>query len=153
MKIASKSLELGNVDVNELVSGMARAYEDSLLSLFKKLNVGVAGKIYSKLKGKKVKAIEPAKEKAHKLSSYEVFIDTLKQMGRPAMTKEIAARIKFVHPEVKFPKDKKVLMQQIYNSASYLSKEGLIVRTPVGKRLFEYSLKPVSKNTHETNEK
>jgi len=40
-------------------------------------------------------------------------------------------------------------MQQIYSSASALSKEGLINRHPVGKRMFEYSLKPAKATKEE----
>ncbi len=128
--------ELSNSATEKLVDGILKIYEKSLVSLLKQFNIGEIGGTYSKLK----KVSKPGeKEAPKKEAAYDVFIDVLKHIGRPAMTREIASRLKIVHPEIKMPK--KVLMQQLYNSASFLSKEGKINRHPVGKRMFEYSLK------------
>ncbi len=136
MKTSETKVELSNTQTEKLVDGIVKIYEQSLVALLKELKIGTIGGTYSKLK--KVKAI---KEKAQpkKESGYKVFLDVLKHIGRPAMTREIASRLKIVHPEIKM--SKKLLMQQLYNSASFLSKEGKIDRNPVGKRMFEYSLK------------
>lgn len=127
---------LTSTQTERLVDGIVKIYEQSLVALLKELKIGSIGGTYSK--PKKVKVI---KEKAlpKKESGYQVFLDVLKHIGRPAMTREIASRLKIVHPEIKM--SKKLLMQQLYNSASFLSKEGKIDRNPVGKRMFEYSLK------------
>ena len=157
MKKIEKS-ELIKATLENLVNEMTASFETSLLGLLKKFkvvgDVGAYTKLKSsqykldKSKSSKVKERPVPEVKQKKLPGHELFLDVLRNIGRPAMTREIAGRFKMVHPDVKIPKDKKVFMQQLYNDASYLSKEGLIVRTPVGKRMYEYSIKPESPKKH-----
>lgn len=92
---------------------------------------------------------QPVENDAHtsdrerkKMSGEKLFLNTLKEIGKPAMTFEIGDRLRKTNPEAKrFAKNKKDLMQMIYNSASSLAKAGVIERKAVGKRTFEYSLR------------
>lgn len=134
-----KTLNKRNQSVERFVIGMTKVYQNSLFELIEKLKGNSSTGI------KKLKTLHEAiSVKPTKENRYEMFLETLKQIGRPAMTKEIAGRFKHIHPNTSFSRNKKVFMQQLYNSASYLSKEGLINRTPVGKGSFEYSLKPAA---------
>lgn len=132
-----KRKEKSQLSVEELVKNMAKNYGDSLLKLVKTITETSPRKERVE-KTKKVKeAKEPIKKKQ---TTYEMFLGALKQIGRPVMTQEVAARFKRIYPHAHVPKSKKLFMQQLYSSASYLTKEGLIVRKPVGKRTYEYSL-------------
>ncbi len=126
-----KRKEKSQLSVEELVKSMAKSYGDSLLKLVKTI------KENSVKTTEKTKKTEPAVKKQ---TTYEMFLGALKQIGRPVMTQEVAARFKRIYPHAHVPKSKKLFMQQLYSSASYLTKEGLIVRKPVGKRTYEYSL-------------
>lgn len=126
--------QVGNAAIQRLVKEMSHDFEESLIKIFRK--IGTSNKVSLHRTAKKAtQHVEESKS----TSKYQVFIDVLKSIGRPAMTREIASRVKKVHPEIKVSKGK--LIQQLYNSASYLAKEGVITRTPVGKRMYEYSLK------------
>lgn len=74
-------------------------------------------------------------------SNVEYVMEALESIGRPAMTKEIAYRLKNMNNRFKsLSRDKKHFMQIIYTSASNLVKEKKLSRKPVGKRSYEYSL-------------
>lgn len=121
--------------IEKLVNGMTKSFQESLMELVNKISSTPNKKVKAKIS----KVTEPEPKQNKTIAGSTVFLDVLKFIGRPSTTKEIAGRLKMVHPEIKLPKT--ALMQQLYNSASYLSKEGLIERHPVGKRQFEYSLK------------
>lgn len=114
-----------------LIDGLMKSYRDSISSIFAKFS-----------KNGKAKVLEVAEPKRE--SGNSMFIEGLKEIGRPAMTSEIISRFKKSHPELKFSKNKKkTFRQQFYNSASVLSKEGIISRNLVGKSSYEYSLRAV----------
>lgn len=147
MKTAqAKSNKKESSEISILVEEMTKVYHDSLKELLDKFQFGSKTRTYNKLKKykdrDKKEHTKEEKTRHEKNSAYKMFLEALKQIGRPAMTREIASRFKLVHPTAPIPKNKKLFMQQLYNSASYLSKEGLILRSPVGKRMFEYSLNP-----------
>lgn len=76
----------------------------------------------------------------------KMFIDTLRQIGRPSTTREIAQRLKKIDPAVKkIARNKEKFMQLLYTAASHLSKEGVVKRNQVGHRMYEYALKDWSK--------
>lgn len=120
--------------IQRLIRKISKSYEKSLFEL-----VGAIKGTSSIVGNKKVKAEPKDAHEPDKMSRYQVFLDVLKHVGRPVTTREIANRVKSIHPEIKISKN--MLIKQMYNSASYLSKEGIITRVPVGKRMFEYSLK------------
>jgi len=82
-----------------------------------------------------------ALDKEFKKFKYELFLDGLKQIGRPAMTKEIAQRL-IKNPQFKsITRNKKRFMQFLYSSVSHFVKQGILKRKPVGEKSYEYSLK------------
>lgn len=90
------------------------------------------------LKGTKVsKAV-----KEPRANGIDVFLEALKKIGRPSTTNEIANRMRKFNPTFSnLANNKKQFMQLLYNNASQLSKNGTIIRTPISKRTFEYSLR------------
>ncbi len=83
----------------------------------------------------------------------KIFIDTLKQLGKPSLTTEIAEHVKPSPQVKKIAKNKKCLMRMMYNSAFNLSRNGEVQRTPVGKKSFEYSLVEWNKRGHSAHRK
>lgn len=132
-----KSRVSNSTGVNKLVEDLTKSFHDSLMKAIKSVS---GGKQVPRASNQPSK--EPGAKKVTKQQvGYEMFLEALRKIGRPAMTKEIAARFKIIHPKASLPKTKTSLMQQLYNSASYLSKEGIIERRPVGSRSYEYSIK------------
>lgn len=126
--------------IAKAVSAMTKNFQESLALLVEKLStVPIRAKTVKSIKIAKSPSVEN-EEKSLITPAHERFLITLKLMNRPAMTKEIAGRIKLANPTSEFPKSKKALMQELYSSASFLAKEGLIERNSIGKRIFEYSL-------------
>lgn len=81
-------------------------------------------------------------QQKEKLNGDKFFLEALRQIGRPATTKEVAQRLRKIEPAVKkIARNREKYMQLLYTSASHLSKEGVINRNQIGHRLFEYSLK------------
>lgn len=81
-----------------------------------------------------------------------LFLDTLKNIGKPALTSEVADRLRKANPDVikKIATNKKKFMRAMYISAFNLSKHGQVKRTPVGKKSYEYSLNEWNSNkTHQ----
>lgn len=76
-----------------------------------------------------------------------VFMETLKKIGRASTTREVAIRLTNDDKDMKkmYRKNKEQFMQFLYTSASNLAKEGKIKRAPAGKRRFMYSIKETGK--------
>lgn len=121
--------------LDKLVNGITKSFQNSLRELVSQMGPSTE---FRKLKTAKIKA---EKSRGKSMRESEMFLETLKHIGRPAITREIAIRYKKLHPTA-VPKNKARFMQKLYNSASYLSKEGVIQRHAVGGRSYEYSLKP-----------
>lgn len=80
-------------------------------------------------------------EPVDKKSNLDYFVEALQLIGRPAMSREIAYKLKNMNRKFKnLSKNKKEFMQVIYTGASTLVKENKINRKAVGGRTFEYSL-------------
>ena len=122
-----------NSSIEKMVNEMTKSFHKSINELVNKMSLTP-----TKKEKKTTSKIEAEPKQSKTVAGSNVFLDVLKFIGRPSTTREIAGRLKMVHPEIKLPK--LVLMQQLYNSASYLNKEGLINKHPVGKRQFEYSI-------------
>lgn len=148
-KFINERLASGMREIEQIVADS----QAKVLTLMNKLTdealKAVGGTIKSRraIKVGKTEKISPIAKKTlnvdgKKPSGEKIFLAGLENMGRPAMTFEIGNRLRKVNPDAKkFARNKKDFMQMLYNSASSLSKAGLIVRKPVGKRTFEYSLK------------
>ncbi len=80
----------------------------------------------------------------------KIFIDALKDLGKPSLTNEIADKLKETNPKAikKIENENNDVMRVLYNSAFHLSKEGMIKRKRVGKKLYEYSLKEWRRKPH-----
>ncbi len=139
--------------IDELVSAV-QTQERTITSLVEAIKSG-GNKFIDTIKGNKGKKppIEkrtPVEQVSVKKSQVEVpeeksnveyVMEALESIGRPAMTKEIAYRLKNMNSRFKsLSRDKKHFMQIIYTSASNLVKEKKLSRKPVGKRSYEYSL-------------
>jgi hypothetical protein len=123
------------LSVEKLINKMTTDFHHSLVTFMDNL------KFSTDMSGnEKAKPLKAVAEKEKKVPSYKLLLTALKKIGRPAMVSEIATRYHGIHPGVNFP-DKKTLTQQLQNNASYLSQQGLITKTLVGKRSFEYALK------------
>ena len=131
-----------------LIEGLVKAVQTQELTINSLLKA-IAGSDrkdeLAPISKKKSSAKKHSAPKEHKTlerkSNVDYVLDALRSIGRPAMTKEIADRLK--HLDLKFKsmaRDKKHFMQTVYTSASTLAKDNLIDRKLVGKRSYEYSL-------------
>ena len=71
------------------------------------------------------------------LSADEIFLSTLKEMGKPSLVREMAVKLK--NGKV-ISLSKKKLMALLYASASHLNKDGAIKRTAENSSTYRYSL-------------
>jgi hypothetical protein len=144
-KKATKTSNANNASTIDKLVSAVRAQERTINSLIDVIQSGGNKIVESVRKYTKRTAPTPvttASGSGENKSNVDYFIEALEQIGRPAMTQEIAARLKHMHPKFKsLSRDKKNFMQIVYSSASHLVKEKQISRKPVGKRSYEYSLK------------
>lgn len=140
----SKSKKSGSV-VADLINAV-RIQERTIDKLLNSIKTGGAEIVETATRTKrayrrrKATSLEPGSKEAKK-SNNEFFLESLKQIGRPATTWEIANRLKKLNPYFKsLSRDKKRFMQVVYSSAYQLSKEGLLKRKPLGKKSFEYTV-------------
>jgi len=80
-------------------------------------------------------------DKEFKKYNYELFLEGLHKIGRPAMTKEIAERMRKDPKFKRITRNKKRFMQFLYSSVSHFVKQGVLKRKPIGQKSYEYSLK------------
>lgn len=89
----------------------------------------------TKSKGGLTRSFKPAE--LRKLTADEIFLSTLKAMGRPSLVRDMATKLE---NGKLISKSKKKLMALLYASASHLNRDGFVKRTPVNKSMYKYSL-------------
>lgn len=89
---------------------------------------------------KATKKVVEAKTKAvdlKSLTSDELFIHVLKQIGKPSLVRDMVIAIK---KSKMLSTAKSKLLAKLYASASHLNRDGKIKRKPVNKSMFIYGL-------------
>jgi len=75
--------------------------------------------------------------KLRTLSANEIFLNTLREMGKPSLVRDMAAKLE---NGKLISKSKAKLMALLYASASHLNRDGVIKRTAVNDSMYKYSL-------------
>ena len=72
------------------------------------------------------------------MTSDELFLHILKQMGKPSLVRDMVTAIK---EKKMLSIAKRKLLAKFYASASHLNRDGVVKRTPVNNSMYKYSLK------------
>lgn len=83
-----------------------------------------------------------SKKKGKKETKYDVLVATLKKMGHPSTTDQIAIGLKKHSPKFNAwaKRKEKGFMQFIYSAVSHLTTKGTLVRESVNQKGYAYSL-------------
>jgi hypothetical protein len=144
----AKSVKTANPSISSAIAEFKGAI-DAQTEMMKNMFNGLKGMISrqkplraSRPTGEKLSTNREASPQKEKINGDKFFLEALRQIGRPATTKEVAQRLRKIEPAVKkIARNREKYMQMLYTSASHLSKEGVVQRNPIGHRIFEYSLK------------
>jgi len=101
-----------------------------------------------KFKKSPLKVAKIVKAKVVRLSnmtSDELFLHTLKEIGKPSIVRDMVTIIK---KGKIITMAKRKLLTKFYASASHLNRDGIIKRTAVNNNMFEYRLKGWKANSH-----
>lgn len=126
---------------------VCKSQEKTITSLLENIRGNTSATHHVMVEKSTPKTIHPksaealALDEKFKKYDYNIFLENLKQIGRPAMTKEIATRIRRNPKYKSITRNKKRFMQFIYSGVSHFVKQGILNRKPIGKRSFEYSIK------------
>jgi hypothetical protein len=96
-----------------------------------------------KTKSKKTLRRNPKAANLRTMSANEIFLNTLREMGKPSLVRDMA--VKLENGKL-ISKSKAKLMALLYASASHLNRDGVIKRTPVNDSMYKYSLPEWRKN-------
>lgn len=146
----STAKKVGRPSVVEEFKAIVNQQTETFKSMFEGLKKGLSRQKPLRAKsqyGEKLSTKQESSPQKEKTNGDKIFLDTLREIGRPSTTREIAQRLKKIDPAIKkVARNKEKFMQLLYTSASHLSKEGVINRNQIGHRLYEYSLKDWNKD-------
>lgn len=89
------------------------------------------------LKSRKTSITKSKSVDVKSLTSDELFLYTLKEMGKPSLVRDMVATLK---QSKQVSTTKRKLLAKLYASASHLNRDGIIKRTPVNGSMYAYRL-------------
>lgn len=153
--VTAANAQTGMEQMFSSFGAMLKQQTEVLNSIAQSIGNGIRGR-KSTVKGVEKESQNGLERLQHTpINADSVFMETLRQIGSNATTKEVAARLVRTNPEWKkmARKNHEQFMQYLYTSASNLSKNGDLLRVPAGKRRYAYGLKVWNKSPKKTANK